>query len=200
MASLDRIRDSGEEAELIRTVRSEGASALGRRAADRLLRPYQRLVYLWCYRYAGDHDQALDLAQDVFIRALRGLASFEGRSSFSLWLFAIARNRCLSAVRRPEPVDDVDLEDLFVYGADSNPGQQLEEREAEEKLLALIRRTLDPTEQKAVWMRCVERMPVDAITDVLGIEDKSGARGLLQRARRKLRAARNGEAREEEGS
>jgi len=44
-------------------------------------------------------------------------------------------------------------------------------------------------EQKAIWLRCFERLPIDEITGMLGIEAKSGARGMLQTARRKLKAA-----------
>ena len=45
----------------------------------------------------------------------------------------------------------------------------MEERLAEEELLALIRRCLDPVEQQALWLRCFERMPVESITGLLGI-------------------------------
>lgn len=181
-------REPGEEADLIRTIRSEGASDAGRRAADRLLRPYQRRVYLWCYRYVGNHERALDLAQEVFVRVWRGLARFEGRSSFSLWVFAITRNCCRSAVRRPEPIIDADV-DALVVGGGSSPAGEYEEREGAERLLALIRRALDHVEQKAIWMRCIECVPVETITEALEISEKSGARAVLQRARRKLRAA-----------
>ena len=44
-------------------------------------------------------------------------------------------------------------------------------------------------EQKAIWLRCFERVPIDEITRLLGIEASTGARGVLQRARRKLRTA-----------
>jgi DNA-directed RNA polymerase specialized sigma24 family protein len=48
---------------------------------------------------------------------------------------------------------------------------------------------LEPQEQQAIWLRCVERMPVDDVTRILGVDGSSGARAVLQRARRKLRAA-----------
>jgi len=187
--SPERMPEPREEAALLRTIRTEGASTVGRKAADELLRPYQRRVYLWCFRYVADHERALDLAQDVFLRALRGLAHFEGRSNFSLWLFAITRNRCLTAVQKPEPIVDTEV-DLALLGHDhSGPDQQLEDREGEQALLELIERSLDPIERRAIWMRCIERMSVEAITEILEIHDRSGARGVLQRARRKLRAA-----------
>ena len=57
------------------------------------------------------------------------------------------------------------------------------------RIYALIRSALEPEEQKVIWLRCFDRMPVEEITRVLGIESASGARSVLQRARRKLRAA-----------
>lgn len=200
MTSPERIRDTRDEAALIRTIRAEGASALGRRAANELLLPYQRPVYLWCYRYVNNHEQALDLAQDVFMRALRSISSFKGHSDFSLWLFVIVRNCCLSAIRRADPVVDaeIDFDEFFAEGEHSNPGRQLEDDEEEERLITLIRSTLDPIEQKAVWMRCMDRMSVEAITEILDIKERSGARGVLQRARRKLKAALEARDREEE--
>ncbi len=180
-------------------MQAEGNSALGRRAANELLLPYQRPVYLWCFRYVKNHEQALDLAQDVFIRALRALGGFQGRSDFSLWLFVIVRNRCLSAIRSAAPVvdDDIDVDSLFAGDDRANPERRLEDEEEEERVFALIRNTLDPVEQKAVWMRCIERMSVEDITEVLQIEERSGARGVLQRARRKLKAALENRDREE---
>ena len=71
------------------------------------------------------------------------------------------------------------------------PDQDLENRLAEEELLELIRERLDAVEQQALWLRCFEKIPVDEITEMLGIESASGARAVLQKSRRKLRAAMN---------
>ena len=69
------------------------------------------------------------------------------------------------------------------------PDQQFEQTRGEDRLWHLIRTHLEPLEQDAIQLRCVEGLPVDSITAILRVEDRSGARGLLQRARRKLRAA-----------
>jgi len=53
----------------------------------------------------------------------------------------------------------------------------------------VIEASLDSVEQQAIRLRCFERMPVDAITRALDIRGSAGARAVLQRARRKLRAA-----------
>ena len=64
------------------------------------------------------------------------------------------------------------------------------EREMEgRRVVDAAARVLDATEQRAVWLRYSERMPVEEITVLLNLDQKSGARAVLQRARRKLRAA-----------
>ena len=80
-----------------------------------------------------------------------------------------------------------DMELFRDHSAD--PAQRVEQEQAEERLLELISNTLDPLEQKTLWLRCIERVPVDELTEMLQIDSKTGARGVLQRARRKLRTA-----------
>lgn len=175
--------------ELVAVARAGREAGGGGTAAAELFGRYERAVYLCCYRYVNDHERALDLSQDVFLRAWQGLESFAGRSKFSSWLFAITRNRCINEVRRVDLLHDEGIDPEYIPGREAWPDRELEEREGEEKVLRLVRETLDPLEQKAIWMRCFERLPVDEITRLLGIEVKSGARGMLQTARRKLKAA-----------
>ena len=164
-------------------------SETGRQAASELLGRYRERVYIWCLRYTRDHEQALDMAQEVLISAYRNLGSFGGRSQFGSWIFSITRNRCLSELRRPSLLVDEEADPDDQLTRQAGPDRNLEDRLAEEELLELIGRCLDPVEQQALWLRCFEKMPVDEITRVLGVAEASGARGVLQRARRKLRAA-----------
>src|SRR4051812_20066690 len=78
-----------------------------REAFDVLVERHQRHVYQLCYRFTGNHEDANDLVQDVFIRAYRGLKAFKGQASLGTWLYRIAVNVCLTraAKRRMEPVD-----------------------------------------------------------------------------------------------
>ena len=175
--------------ELVRLATSGRDTPAGRRAATELLARYRRPVYIWCYRYAGDHDRALDLSQDVLLSAWQKLETFAGRSKFSSWLFSITRNRCLNEVRRVNLFGGGEPDYERVVDTRANPGRELEEREDEARLKELIAATLEPIEQKAIWLRCFERLPVDEVTRLLKIESVSGARGVLQTARRKLRAA-----------
>jgi RNA polymerase sigma-70 factor (ECF subfamily) len=146
----------------------------GRRAAGRLLSRYRGRVYVWCYRYVRDHDRALDLAQDVLLKA---------------WLFSIARNECLTALRPRSWRRDPDVDPLELLVQSDDPPALLVTREEEEAMEALVRDHLSPVEQEAIWLRCFEGLPVPEVTRLLGLTNTSGARSVLQSAREKLRAA-----------
>jgi RNA polymerase sigma-70 factor (ECF subfamily) len=74
-----------------------------RGAFDQLVLRHQRDIYRLCYRYVNNHEDADDLAQEVFVKAWRAIPRFRGDSSFSTWLYRIAVNACLTfrAARRP---------------------------------------------------------------------------------------------------
>jgi len=78
-------------------------------AFDTLVERHRRNVYHVCYRFVGNHEDASDLAQDVFLRAFRALRRFKGQSSVGTWLYRIAVNVSLNrvSVKTPqsEPID-----------------------------------------------------------------------------------------------
>ena len=88
------------------------AARAGRRDAfDAIVRRHQRQVYSVCRRFAATHEDASDLAQDVFVRAYRGLHGYRGHAALSTWLYRIAVNVCLNrAAVKPAPVDALDAE------------------------------------------------------------------------------------------
>ncbi len=71
---------------------------------------HRRPVYQLCYRFVGNHEDASDLSQDVFLRAYRGLRRFRGQSTLATWLYRIGVNVCLNRVSlktvQSEPIDD----------------------------------------------------------------------------------------------
>jgi RNA polymerase sigma-70 factor (ECF subfamily) len=161
----------------------------GRRAAGILLARYRGRVYAWAFRLVREHEEALDLAQVVLLKAWRGLARFDRRSRFASWLFALTRNECLTALRPKSLKRDPDADPEWFLVDDDDPGRVLEDAEEEAAMEALVRETLNPVEQQAVWLRCFERLPVDEVTRILGLSNLSGARSVLQSAREKLRKA-----------
>jgi RNA polymerase sigma-70 factor, ECF subfamily len=85
-------------------------------AFRRLLEIYRGELHAHCYRMLGSVHDAEDALQDASLRAWRGLAKFEGRSSLRSWLYRIATNSCLNAIaRRPKRVLPLD------YGPASDP-------------------------------------------------------------------------------
>lgn len=177
------------ESELLAMALDTRETEASREAASELLSRHMQQVYAWCYRYVRDHERAKDLGQEVMISAYRSLASFAGRAPFTSWLFAIARNRCLTEIRKPALLLDEDGDPDRWSGSGPNPEEQLMERLDEEAILGIIRECLTDQEQDVLWLRCYEEMPMDEITMVLRIDQASGARGVLQTARRKLRPA-----------
>ena len=184
-----RARQEPDDESLIRLYQRDPSTPDAAAAVNQLLGRYHRNVYLLCFRYMRDHDQAMDLSQEVLMNALRGLERLERRDRFAPWLFTIVHNRCRSELRRSDPVLDADIDMELFRDLGPGPDGVVEQAEAEERLRRLIQNTLDPIEQKAIWLRCFDRMPVDEITQLLGIDANTGARSTLQRARRKLRAA-----------
>jgi RNA polymerase sigma-70 factor (TIGR02960 family) len=81
-------------ADLIGRARSGDADAFGE-----LTEPYLRELQVHCYRMLGSFADAEDALQDTLLAARQGLGGFEGRASIRTWLYRIATNRCLSALR-----------------------------------------------------------------------------------------------------
>ncbi len=78
-------------------------------AFARLVEPLRRELHAHCYRMLGSSHDADDVLQEALVRAWRGLAKFEGRSSLRTWLYTVATRTCLNAAesrsRRALPVD-----------------------------------------------------------------------------------------------
>ncbi len=182
------LNDAPDE-ELVRAYQQDPLGEAGRAAAEALFERYWEKVYLWCHRRVGHHETARDLAQEVLLSAYQALGSFEGRCRYSSWLFTIMRNRCFRALRRPSLVRDEEVEVEQLANEATPADDAMADREDEEEILGMIRQHLAPLEQEALWLRVMERLPVEDITRRLRISAQSGARGVLQSARRRLRAA-----------
>ena len=106
-----RVTLTADERELLEAARRGDEDAYGH-----LVGPYRAELAAHCYRMLGSAADAEDALQEALLRAWRGLAQFEGRSSFRSWLYKIATNACLRAVeRRPRRVLPID------YGPAADP-------------------------------------------------------------------------------
>jgi RNA polymerase sigma-70 factor (ECF subfamily) len=140
----------------------------GRRDAfDVIVERHQRQVYQLCYRFAGNHEDASDLAQDVFIRAFRGLHSFKGQAAFSTWLYRIAVNVCLNRVGVPArkwiSLDAADQPDVREERADA----RILRTERAAAVRAAIAR-LPKKQRAALILRVYHDLPHDQIAAIVG--------------------------------
>lgn len=146
---------------------------------------YWSNVYRVCLRFVGNAEGARDLTQETMLTAFEKLHQFQGRAHFCTWLYSIARSVCLQALRKN---GELLVEDGVLDKTDPEAGilSTLQRHERELLMRSAMKNILDAREQEAVYLRYVELLPQDRITTILGLTDKSGARGLLQRCRRKL--------------
>jgi RNA polymerase sigma-70 factor (ECF subfamily) len=105
-----RVKGGGvETADLIDRARAGDGEAFGK-----LTEPYRRELHVHCYRMLGSFQDAEDVLQDVLLAAWQGIGGYEGRSSIRRWLYRIATNRCLNAIRsaRRRPAKAWDIPDV----------------------------------------------------------------------------------------
>lgn len=100
----------------------ERVQAGDKQAFDLLVLKYQHKLVKLVSRYVHDHAEAMDVAQEAFIKAYRALPRFRGDSSFYTWLYRIgintAKNHLVSQGRRP-PDSDIDAQDAERYDIES---------------------------------------------------------------------------------
>ncbi len=174
---------------------------------------YRRELHLHCYRMLGSVTDADDLVQETMIAAWRGQADFAGRSSARTWLYRIATNRCLNAIRDakrrppvapappfepPEPSRRGEVTWLQPYPdawlgqlSEQSPGpaERYEAREAVELAFVAALQRLPARQTAAVVLGDVLGFSRPETAAMLGTTEVQ-VKGLLQRARSSLAAGR----------
>lgn len=181
---LDRLSDE----ELIERARRESGAADACLAV--LYRRYYSKVAGWCLRISGDRQGAADLAQEVFLRVHERLDGFRGDSRFSTWLYTVTRsvaiNRGMAARRREtDPLDQEGMPEPVA------PEPGADEMAEKGQILAAFReameRDLEPLEAKVLYLHYVDGVPLAGITEMLSLQNKSGAKAFIVSGGRKLK-------------
>lgn len=185
-----RIRESGDD------------------AFRELVEPYRPELRVHCYRMLGSFTEAEDVVQETMLAAWRGLNDFEERASLRTWLYRIATNRCLNAMRDarrrpaqpvppfhpPEPSRRAEVTWLQPYPdsclheiVDKSPGPEAryDSKEAVELAFVAGLQALPPRQAAVVVLRDVLGFPAADVAEMLDTSE-TAVKGVLQRARATL--------------
>lgn len=184
----------------------EAARSGDRSAYDELVRRTWADTFALAHRLTGNEDDALEVCQETYLRAHRGLRRFRAEARFTTWLYRITANCASTHVvrrrrHRHEDLDDVDP-------VDGTPAHDPVGRAESEHLRHRVRTALaalPPRLRAVVVLRDIYDLPHEDIAAALGIS-ASAAKVRLHRARRRLRedvflqdAADRGAARRADG-
>lgn len=165
----------------------------------RLIDAYSNQIYRLALKMVNDPQDAEDVLQETFIKALRSIRNFEGRSSLSTWLYRIAVNEALMLLRKRRPDLNVismeeerqdqegESEPVEIVDWCCLPEHELESAESRRFLNQAMQR-LSPALRAVFVLRDIEGLPVRETAESLGISEVAVKTRLL-RARLKMREA-----------
>jgi RNA polymerase sigma-70 factor (ECF subfamily) len=179
----------------------EHAQAGDERAFAALVEPHRRELQLHCYRMLGSLQDAEDLLQETLLAAWRGFGGFEQRASLRAWLYRIATNRCLNALRErgrrpavedtlqaPPPTRYVEPSWLEPYPNSAlpddapSPEARYEQREATQLAFVAGLQLLPERQRAALVLRDVLGFATEEVAAILEVTPQS-VKGALARAR-----------------
>ena len=163
-------------------------------AFESLVVQNQDRVYGLALRMVRNPDDAVDLCQEAFLNAWRGLASFQGGSSFSTWLYRLASNACIDLLRRrkrrqegeaPHSLDDEEAGWPEPAAPGGGPEEELEQKERRQALERELR-ALPDHQREILVMREVSGLSYQEIGELLSL-DLGTVKSRLARARLALK-------------
>ena len=182
---------AGTEASLIARAQAGDAGAF-----ERLSGAYADRLFMLLLRLLGDRGEAEDVAQEVMLRAWRGIGGFRGTSSYFTWLYRIAvneANRALEKRGRRPPSVPIGPDELRLPGpATDDPSRQAEFNELR-RALARALAELPPTLRTAIVLRDVEGLSTQEAAEIAGVS-QAAFKSRLHQARLRVRAAIGDEA------
>jgi RNA polymerase sigma-70 factor (ECF subfamily) len=156
-------------------------------AIVQLLPAYRRKVFGLAYSFLRDREAAEDVTQEVFIKLWRALPAFDGRASMSTWIYAIARNASLSALRARRPQSSLSYPKVMDAVESSNPVPSADVLVDRAAILRLVDQL--PTKQRQVIMLFyMQEQSHEEVAAMLSMPIGT-VKTLLHRARARLSAS-----------
>lgn len=170
-----------DEQRLIRKVLEGDAEAFAP-----LIERYSRPIFALVVGIVGQREEAEELTQDIFLKAYTRLASYGGRSAFSTWLYRIACNTALTAVKRRQrrfALFDFSRAERLPEISDDGELTELSETQEQALLAALDR--LEADERALIQLHYYENRPLSECGEILSLTE-SNTKVRLHRIRKKL--------------
>ena len=148
---------------------------------------YQEMIVSTCLGFLKNQQEAEDVAQEVFIQVFRNIDSFRGDARLSTWLYRIAVNRSLNAVRSKKSRLLMSLDEVFEYKKNSSlelPLENLENKERSEILNTAVQKLPD-NQRTAFVLSKHEGLANKKIAEIMGIS-LSATEALQNRAKKNL--------------
>jgi len=172
VADPSRTDTRGDDRELVRAAQRGDAGAF-----RRLVERYQRRVFQLALGMVKDPDEAMDIAQETFVRVHRYLPSFKGDASFFTWAYRIAVNLCLDAGRRKGRLEPVEFDEQKAEieaamdppsAALAGPQRNALNHELAEKMEEALA-SLSENHRAILLLREVDGLSYEELSKVLGI-------------------------------
>ena len=141
-------------------------------AWEALVREYQGRVCSIAFGYVGDQDEALDLAQEIFVRVWDRLASMTEPERFAGWITSIARNACLDHLRRRKarpPRQDIPAEDMTGLAADVPDPEQAWLATSRQRLVHRAMQELSEINREIIVLKDIQGLPLEQIATMLDL-------------------------------
>ncbi len=177
------MRSRAAESDL--SARIEAAQAGDVRAQELLVASQMDRIHAVCSALIRNREVAAELSQEAVLRLFKSIPRFRGECAWSTWSYRIARNLCLNWLEKMR--EDVGEDGHALPDPCADPLAEVSVDERREGVRLALDSALDAQEREAILLHYEAGLPVEEVTRVMGLDNRTGARGLLQRARRKLR-------------
>lgn len=164
-------------------------------AFQRLVERYKKKIYFLAYDILGDHHEAEDISQEVFIKVFRSLRNFRRDAKMSSWIYQITANTCIDALRKKKSKPQVNLEDFNHVSLQDNlagggtrvqnPELSAEASIMQHKIQNALHK-VTPKEKTVFVMRHYNDLKIKEIAETLQVSSWT-VKSLLFRALKKLR-------------
>lgn len=142
-------------------------------AWEKLVKEYENMVYHIAYRMMQNEQEAKDISQEIFIKVYRNLPRFDEKSTFSTWLYRIAINTCIDALRKNKTKQTISWEqhieqnETITYTTET-PEEICLQKEKQNNIMEALQ-NLSPEHKAVILMRDIQDMTYGEIAECLSV-------------------------------